>query len=95
MKNHVKVYLEAFYPDWTNDQYFPCEICSRPAVDIHHIEARGMGGSKERDVPENLMGLCRRDHEKYGDKKQFKEYLKEVHEKFSKEAELRIEGRLL
>jgi 5-methylcytosine-specific restriction endonuclease McrA len=48
-------------------------------VDIHHIEARGLGGSKEADNIENLMALCREDHIRMGDKKQYKEFLKNVH----------------
>ena len=59
--------------------FIPCEVCGKTAVDIHHIEARGIGGSKEADNIENLMALCREDHLKYGDKKQYKEFLKEKH----------------
>jgi len=56
-----------------------CEVCGAKAVDIHHIEARGMGGSEERDTIENLMALCRDCHLNMGDKKQFKEQLKSIH----------------
>ena len=38
-----------------------------------------MGGSKFKDIIENLMALCRECHITYGDKKQYKEYLKEIH----------------
>lgn len=62
--------------------WMPCEICGCSAVDLHHIEARGMGGSNERDTIDNLMALCRGHHIFYGDKKQYKEMLKEVHNKF-------------
>jgi 5-methylcytosine-specific restriction endonuclease McrA len=55
-------------------------VCGKTAIDIHHIEARGIGGSKEADNIENLMALCREDHLKYGDKKQHKEFLKEKHQ---------------
>jgi len=48
-------------------------------VDIHHIDARGMGGGKDADVIENLMAVCRSCHEKYGDKKEYKEFLKRIH----------------
>lgn len=62
----------------------PCEICGSVAKDIHHIEARGMGGDPtgKKDNILNLMALCRTDHELYGDKKQHKDYLKNVHLKF-------------
>ena len=59
--------------------FIPCEVCGKTAVDIHHIEARGIGGSKDADSIENLMALCREDHLKYGDKKQYKEFLKDKH----------------
>lgn len=59
--------------------FIPCEICGKRAVDIHHIDARGMGGSKNKDVIENLMALCRRHHDMYGDKRQYKQYLKDIH----------------
>jgi predicted restriction endonuclease len=49
-------------------------------VDIHHIEARGMGGSKHADRIENLMALCRKHHEMYGDRKQWKDWLQKVHD---------------
>ena len=59
--------------------FIPCEVCGKTAVDIHHIEARGIGGSKDADSIDNLMALCREDHLKYGDKKQHKEFLKDKH----------------
>jgi 5-methylcytosine-specific restriction endonuclease McrA len=80
LKNHTKVYLKFF--GYTGYEFMPCECCGGKAVDVHHIRARGMGGSKLRDVIENLMGLCRVCHEKYGDKEQWREWLVEVHERF-------------
>lgn len=77
MKSHVKLYLSFFGYD-TSD-FIPCEVCGYKAVDIHHIECRGMGGSKEVDKIENLQALCRECHVKYGDKKDFKEFLKDIH----------------
>ena len=38
-----------------------------------------MGGSKENDNIDNLQALCRNCHIKYGDKKQYKDFLKELH----------------
>ena len=77
MKKHTKIYLNYFGYDTTD--WIPCEICGNQAVDIHHIEPRGMGGSKTKDVIDNLMGLCRACHIEYGDKKQHKDMLKVVH----------------
>ena len=67
--------------------WIPCEIygCEAQCVDVHHIEARGMGGSNERDVIENLMALCRGHHIFYGDKKQYKQMLIDTHLKFMQE----------
>ena len=58
-----------------------CEICGAPAVDIHHIEARGMGGDPQgkKDVIENLMAVCRGCHIKYGDAPEHMEFLKRIH----------------
>ena len=67
------------YFGYDTTDFIPCEICGNQAVDIHHIEARGQGGSKTKDTIENLMGLCRSCHIEYGDKKQHKEMLKVVH----------------
>jgi len=55
-----------------------CEICPARAVDIHHIDARGMGGSKHKDGPENLIAVCRPCHDKYGDRKQHKDFLRDI-----------------
>ena len=78
MKKHTKLYLESFNYD-TSD-FIPCEICEAKAVDIHHIDARGMGGS-DKDNIDNLMALCRNCHIKFGDKKQFKDMLKREHKR--------------
>ncbi len=78
MKKHTKVYLDHFGYDKTD--FIPCEVCGAQAVDIHHIEARGMGGSKHADRIENLMALCRKHHEMYGDRKQWKDWLQKVHD---------------
>lgn len=57
-----------------------CEVCESRAVDIHHIKARGMGGSKQADDINNLQALCRNCHVKYGDKKQYVDFLIEKHQ---------------
>ena len=59
--------------------FVPCEICEGKAVDIHHIEARGMGGTKKPDVIENLMALCRHCHVTYGDVPNCMDKLREIH----------------
>ena len=78
MKRHVKMYLDYFGYDTSS--FISCEVCGKKALDIHHIEASGIGVSKQADNIENLMALCREDHIKYVDKKQYKEWLKSIHE---------------
>ena len=79
MKKHTAIYMDHFGYD-IND-FIPCEVCGGRAVDIHHIEARGAGGDPQgkKDVITNLQALCRPCHIFYGDKKQYKEFLKEKH----------------
>jgi hypothetical protein len=85
MKKHTKIYFDFF-----NIEYDPVsgwhnavsEISGLPAVDINHIECRGTGGSKTKDNIENLMALTREEHNEFGDKKQYVEYLKRVHSDF-------------
>ena len=77
MKNHVKIYLNHF--GYAPEDFISCEVCGAKAVDIHHIEARGMGGSKEADKIENIQALCRKCHIDFGDKKHFTDYLKGIH----------------
>jgi 5-methylcytosine-specific restriction endonuclease McrA len=77
MKNHTKVYLKEM--GFSTTDWIPCEVCRATAVDIHHIESRGMGGSKTADTIENLMALCRECHVEFGDKKHYKELLVATH----------------
>lgn len=79
MAKHKKVYFSHF--DYVDGDFIACEMCGKPAVDIHHINARGMGGTKKTDEISNLMALCRKCHLFYGDKKQYKELLQNRHNK--------------
>ena len=79
MKKHVKIYLDHF--GYVIDDVILCEVCSRKSNDIHHLDCRGMGGSKTKDTIENLMAVCRECHIKYGDKKQYMDFLRECHAK--------------
>ena len=65
--------------DYVIDDFIPCEVCGQRAVDVHHIDPRGMGGSKTKDYIENLVGLCRKHHnqcERYDD---FNQEVKQIH----------------
>jgi len=81
LKKHVKIYLGAF--GFEDTDFIPCEVCGNKANDIHHIECRGMGGNPngDKDVPENLQAVCRECHVKFGDQKQYMEFLKDIHSK--------------
>ena len=77
MKNHTKIYIKHF--GYGLEDFIPCEVCGQRAVDIHHIDCRGMGGNKKADTIENLMALCRYCHVVMGDTKTHMEYLKHKH----------------
>ena len=61
MVNHKKVYVTFFNLDISD--HILCTNCGKVAVDIHHINPRGMGGS-QKDYIENLVALCRLCHDK-------------------------------
>lgn len=79
MRKHTKIYLDAFGYD--KGDFIACEITGERAVDIHHIQPRGMGGSKELDRVENLMAICRKKHDELGDKTKYKAYLYKTHKR--------------
>jgi hypothetical protein len=81
---HKKIYLEYF--GFKEGDFVPSEISGKPATDIHHIDARGMGGDPQgkKDVIENLMALTREEHEMYGDKVQYVDWLRKIHLEYMK-----------
>lgn len=80
MTPHAKVYLAAF--GYCQDDFIPSEISSTRANDIHHIDARGMGGTTKDDRIEELMAVTRQQHIKFGDKTQYMAALYGVHMRF-------------
>ena len=74
MKKHVKIFLQNF--GYGEQDFIPCLMCGKKAVDIHHIEARGMGGSKTKDTIDNLVALCRKCHIKAENNKEFNKQIK-------------------
>ena len=80
MLNHTKVYLVSRGISPCDRDSITCEIpgCGQQATGVHHINPRGMGGSKTKDYPENLIGLCMNDHSKAEAKKYTKEFLTEI-----------------
>jgi len=76
VKQYIKNYFDSIGEP--PNENVKCEVCGARAVDIHHIDARGMGGSKLKDGAENLVALCRSCHEKFEGRKQHKEQLKTI-----------------
>lgn len=58
MQKYVKIYLDYF--DYKTESDVICEACGKMAIDIHHIHGRGSG----KDVITNLIGLCRKCHDR-------------------------------
>lgn len=79
MTKHLEIYLQETGLD---PHEILCEVCKQMAVDIHHIKARGMGGSNSKDHIENLMAVCRDCHIRYGDYVKYMDFLKDIHKKF-------------
>ncbi len=81
MKRHTKIWMEAM--GYAEGDRIPCEwpLCSNEAVDVHHIEPRGMGGDPtgSKDTPENLMGLCRHHHDQCEAKRWSKQEQRSIH----------------
>jgi hypothetical protein len=75
MKKHTKIYMDALGYDETD--YIPSEISGDKAVDIHHIDCRGMGGDPKgsKNRIEELQAVTRDEHLKYGDKKEWMYFL--------------------
>ena len=76
MQPHTKVYLKHF--EYGDQDFIPCEVCGARTVDVHHLDGRGPG----KDVIENLMGLCRKDHERAHNEPEYNEQLKQIHLKY-------------
>jgi hypothetical protein len=80
MTNHLKVYCAGLSIE---PEEVVCELTGRPAamggVDIHHIEPRGMGGSKSKDYLENLMAVDRRLHDFVENNPKYQHWYRLVH----------------
>jgi len=60
MKKYKKNFMK--HHNLAPGEYFPCEYCKAPAVDIHHVKFKSQGGTDDVD---NLIGLCRSCHIKH------------------------------
>ena len=77
MQKHTKIYMDYFGYDISD--YIPCESCGSRAQDVHHIDNKGMGGSKEKDYIENLAGLCRTCHDLCHEFEEVNQKVKHIH----------------
>lgn len=76
MTNYKKIFLE-FWELETID-FINCinPNCLKTSVDLHHIDNKGIGGSKKKDYIENLAPCCRLCHDKAHDYKEFNQFIK-------------------
>ncbi len=77
MKNYKSKFLKYWkYGDQDLPQCWGCY--TQPAVDIHHLKGRGMGGDPTgvRDDIRNLIPLCRQCHTKTDNDREYNEKLK-------------------
>lgn len=70
MKKHTRIWLQSrglYQPNMLAEDINVLDEWdgSGLVVDVNHIEPRGMGGSKTKDTPENLIGLTRENHNKF------------------------------
>ena len=77
MKTYTATYLKHF--GYGLHDFVACEVCGAKAVDIHHIKPGSTHKKLENDI-NNLMALCRKCHEDFGDKKQHRQYLQKIHD---------------
>ena len=78
MQTYTKVYLEKLDLDTTD--FICCEVCESKATEIHHILARSKYKEHQNDI-ENLMAICRKCHQEYGDQVYLMEALLKIHQK--------------
>lgn len=84
MLSHVQIYHDFFHIDPHNPRR--CELTGRTTfTELHHIDARGMGGRASMDYIENIMCLTREAHIFFGDIVKYKEWLKVAHEMYMKD----------
>lgn len=82
MQTHTQIYFVFF--GYAYGDFIPSELSFGRATEIHHIENKGMGGTKNPDINhiENVMAVNRKEHEEHGDKKKYLSFLKTSHAAF-------------
>jgi hypothetical protein len=69
--------------DYGEEDFIPSELSGKRAVDINHIHPRSQRPDLLNDIT-NLIALTREEHDRYGDKKQWVEFLQNIHNEFMK-----------
>ncbi len=82
LRKHVKIYIDYF--GYGDQDIIIDEWTGGIASDIHHLDNKGMGGSKNKDYIENLMALSRETHNKAHSNPEFNQRLTEYHLEFMK-----------
>jgi len=80
MKNHKEVYFKYF--GISHGEFVPCEICQENTNDIYHIKARTINGIFLMNNIHNLMALCKRCYNNYGNKKKMMNDLIKIHNSY-------------
>lgn len=75
--DYKKVFNNFF--QYSTEEFIPCCGCGERAVDIHHIDNKGAGGSKCKDFIENLAPVCRSCHDQCHDNKEFNAGIRIAH----------------
>ena len=87
MKKYIKVYLDYF--GYGEHSFIPCEMlgCGKRSGPPHHIQNKQMGGSKNKDHIDNLIGLCDKHHDwaHSPNTREKQERLKKIHLDFIKQ----------
>lgn len=81
MEKYKKAYLDTYYPGWGDQDFIPCELSGKQAVDIHHILPRGKY-PEYVNHPGNLMAMTRKLHDEKGQNKKYLQELVECHVAF-------------
>ena len=80
MQSYVALYMACF--GYGKSDFISSELSNAAAIDVHHIQNRGSGGTKTEDRIENLIAVSREEHVEYGDKKQHMAFLYRKHRDF-------------
>ena len=59
MQAHTRNFLKKY--KYGEQDWIPCAVCNKQAVDLHHVIRRSAGGT---DDAENLIPVCRSCHKR-------------------------------